>query len=130
LFSKRDSDGRPKKTSFGAWILPLFSLLAALRKLRGTPFDIFGLSKHRKMERSLPIEFESLIETLMTKLTAANADEVAAIADLYNNVRGYDVVKDRNVERTRAYVARRLKALTSQNVSDWDLRENRLWTFN
>ena len=38
----KDALGRPKKRAFGAWMLPVFRLLAKLRVLRGTAFDIFG----------------------------------------------------------------------------------------
>src|SRR5213075_3340775 len=48
-----DALGRPKKRAFGAWMMPLFRLLAKMRFLRGTPFDIFGYSPDRKLERDL-----------------------------------------------------------------------------
>src|SRR3546814_9989101 len=35
----RDASGRPKKRSFGAWMLPAFRMLAGLKGLRGTAFD-------------------------------------------------------------------------------------------
>ena len=48
-----DALGRPKKRAFGAWMMPVFRTLAKLRFLRGTPFDIFGYSPDRKLERDL-----------------------------------------------------------------------------
>ena len=49
----KDALGRPKKRAFGAWMMPVFRTLAKLRFLRGTPFDIFGHSADRKLERDL-----------------------------------------------------------------------------
>ena len=49
----KDALGRPKKRAFGAWMMPVFRTLAKLRFLRGTPFDIFGHSPDRKLERDL-----------------------------------------------------------------------------
>ena len=43
LFARVDPEtGRPRKYEFGGWMLPVFRLLAGLRFLRGTPFDVFG----------------------------------------------------------------------------------------
>jgi indolepyruvate ferredoxin oxidoreductase len=39
-----DARGRPRKREFGAWMIPAFKVLARFRKLRGTRFDIFGLT--------------------------------------------------------------------------------------
>src|SRR5260221_10564476 len=44
-----DALGRPRKRAFGAWMMPLFRILASLRGLRGTVFDIFGHSADRRL---------------------------------------------------------------------------------
>src|SRR6202035_5586156 len=41
LAGGKDALGRPRKRAFGSWMLPLFKILASLRGLRGTAFDIF-----------------------------------------------------------------------------------------
>src|SRR5260370_3522172 len=48
-----DALGRPRKRAFGAWMMPVFRLLAQMRALRGTAFDIFGYSADRRRERDL-----------------------------------------------------------------------------
>ena len=54
LLARKDKlTGRPGKMEFGPWLLPLFGLLKRLRFLRGTPFDPFGRTPERKMEREL-----------------------------------------------------------------------------
>ena len=47
-----DASGRPKKRSFGPWMFGAFGLLRRFKVLRGTPFDIFGYTADRRMERS------------------------------------------------------------------------------
>src|SRR5438094_7290016 len=59
-----DALGRPKKRAFGAWMMPVFRTLAKLRFLRGTPFDIFGYSPDRKLERDLIAGYEKDVATV------------------------------------------------------------------
>ena len=45
--------GEAKKTTYGPWMMTAFKLLAKMRGLRGTAFDIFGRTQERRMERQL-----------------------------------------------------------------------------
>ena len=47
-------------------------MLAALRFLRGTRFDIFGYSAERREERALIADYEALCAELIAGLTPAN----------------------------------------------------------
>ena len=49
----RAPDGKPRKSSFGPWMMTGFRVLAALKRLRGTPLDVFGYTAERRMERAL-----------------------------------------------------------------------------
>ena len=53
MLSKIGADGRPRKVAYGAGIARLFPWLAKLKHLRGTPFDPFGYTAERRMERRL-----------------------------------------------------------------------------
>jgi indolepyruvate ferredoxin oxidoreductase len=89
------------KISLGPWFRPGFRLLAAGRRLRGTPFDPFGRTQVRRTERSLVGEYRAVIGQLLSALTLANhslAVEIAALPDL---VRGYEEVKLGNVAAYR-----------------------------
>jgi len=101
LNGKRDARGRPVKKEFGAWMLPVFRLLAALRGLRGTAFDVFGYTSERRMERKLIEEFETNIEELLTVLSGANIDAVAELIGKYMDIRGYGPVKEESVHDVR-----------------------------
>jgi len=103
LFSrKKDARGRPLKKEFGAWMLPVFRLLAGMRGLRGTPFDLFGYTAERRMERGLILEFEDLLESALAGMTVENRDTLIDSVSRYLDLRGYGPVKEAAVENMRA----------------------------
>jgi indolepyruvate ferredoxin oxidoreductase len=94
LFARLDpATGRPRKSEYGQWMLPLFRLLAKLRIVRGTVFDLFGYHADRRLERALIDQFEGVLGTLSRKLTAGNLEMAARLAALPLSVRGYGPVK-------------------------------------
>ena len=105
LSRDKDARGRPRKKEFGAWMIPLFRVLASLRGLRGTRFDLFGYTAERRMERALIREFEANLEKLLAGLSASNLDEATAVVKLYMDIRGYGPVKEKAVADTRAKIA-------------------------
>ena len=103
LLARKDKvTGRPRKMEFGPWLLPLFGLLRRLKFLRGTPFDPFGRTPERKMERELISEYEQTIAELLQTLDHENHPLAIEIAGLPEQVRGYGYIKAENVARTRA----------------------------
>lgn len=95
LLARRDpATGRLGKMRFGPWMMPMFALLARLKFLRGTAFDLFGHTAHRRLERKLIGDYELLTETILGELTLANYATAVALARLPETVRGYDVVKE------------------------------------
>jgi indolepyruvate ferredoxin oxidoreductase len=108
--SQRDARGRPRKKEFGAWIIPGFRLLARMRRLRGTPFDLFGMTTERRMERALIAEFEALIESRLPDLNEDNVERLRNDVALYFDIRGYGPVKDQAVEDVHAKLSVRLSA--------------------
>ena len=64
--------GEPRKISFGPWLMSAFKLLARLKFLRGTAFDIFGYSGERKTKRKLLADYEAMLDEVLAKLTPAN----------------------------------------------------------
>jgi len=110
LGGKPDSRGRPPKREFGAWLVPLFRILARMRRLRGTLFDPFGYTAERRMERRLIAEFEHQLDALLAALDAGNRDRAAAIVGMYLDIRGYGPVKLEAVARVRAEVRSALES--------------------
>ena len=101
MISKKNKKGELQKRQFGPWMLTGFKVLAKLKGLRGTAFDVFGKTDERKMERALIGEYTASIDTLLETLNSANhavAVEVARIPEL---IKGYGHVKERNVKTAR-----------------------------
>jgi indolepyruvate ferredoxin oxidoreductase len=109
-----DARGRPRKRAFGQWIQTPLRLLARLKGLRGTPFDVFGYSAERRAERELIAWYEAVIDMMLGNLDAARLPDLVAIAKAPMEIRGYGPVKDAAIDKTRAEVAR----LTARLASD------------
>jgi len=97
LVSPRDLDtGKLKKREFGSWVITAFKVLARLKGLRGTLFDIFGITAERRMERRLIGEYEAVVKELVDGLNADNHALAVEIAKLPMRIRGFGHVKERN----------------------------------
>ena len=94
--------GRPHKREFGPWMLGAFRVLARLRGLRGTPFDVFGYGEERRLDRRLVTEYEARIEELLGCLDAHTHATAVEIASLPEHIRGYGVVKAEHLKQVRA----------------------------
>ena len=95
---KNPSTGRTKKMGLGAWAFQLHKLLAALKFLRGTPFDLFGRTEHRRVERQLIGDYEKTVAELLDGLSTENRDLAVEIANMPEHVRGFEMVKEAQLE--------------------------------
>jgi indolepyruvate ferredoxin oxidoreductase len=102
LLAKKNSKGELQKQAYGAWMLTAFRLLAKMKGLRGTAFDIFGKTEERKMERALIAEYRASIEKLLPALNATNAATAVEIARIPEQIKGFGHVKERNVAAAKA----------------------------
>lgn len=102
MISRRDPDtGRYRKMRFGSYMMGFFRVLAPMKVLRGTPFDPFGYSRHRRQERQLIEEYERLLEELISGLGHHNHAQAVALARLPEKIRGYDLVKEASIETVK-----------------------------
>ncbi len=101
----KDALGRPRKRAFGAWMLPLLRLLANIRGLRGTAFDIFGHSADRKLERDLIAGYEKDVATVLGLLSPVTLDTAVELLSLPDRIRGYGPVKEKAVQDAKARYA-------------------------
>jgi indolepyruvate ferredoxin oxidoreductase len=106
-----DARGRPRKREFGTWMLPVFALLAKFRSIRGTRFDVFGMTAERKMERELINELEGNIDVILQSLSADNVDVALDIVQEYMEIRGYGPVKEQAAAASRAKIRSKLEIL-------------------
>ncbi len=98
-------------------MMTAYRVLAAMRGLRGTPFDIFGYTAERKRERALVAEYEATVEELMAGLTHANHELAVSIASIPEHIRGYGHVKEAHLEKAKAEEAALLRAFRSPDAS-------------
>ena len=90
-----------RKLKLGAWFLPVLRLLRHGRRLRGTPLDPFGYAHVRRVERSLPGEYLTLVDRALERLSPETLATAIEIAELPELVRGYEAIKLAGVERFR-----------------------------
>ncbi|TRW95182.1 indolepyruvate ferredoxin oxidoreductase family protein [Paracoccus sp. M683] len=92
----KDADGRPLKREFSAaWVLPAFKVLASMRKLRGTPLDVFGYFPERRRERAAIKQYAGDMAEVIAKVTPATMPIAVELAELPLNIRGYGPVKEK-----------------------------------
>jgi indolepyruvate ferredoxin oxidoreductase len=100
--------GMNRKLRLGRWATPVFRLLRAGRRLRGTPLDIFGYASLRRLERKMVGEYIAAVKLLVRRFDNVAEDEAAEIASLPATVRGYEDIKRPRAEAYRAELAARL----------------------
>jgi indolepyruvate ferredoxin oxidoreductase len=105
LAGKPDALGRPGKRAFGSWMMPVFRMLAKMKGLRGTAFDIFGYSADRRLERDLIAGYEKDVATVLGLLSPLTLDTAIEILSLPDRIRGYGPVKEKAVEDAKARYA-------------------------
>jgi indolepyruvate ferredoxin oxidoreductase len=105
LASAKDALGRPRKRAFGAWMMRLFRLLAGMRGLRGTVFDIFSYSADRRLERDLIAGYEKDVAYILSVLSPVNLPTAIEILSLPDRIRGFGPVKEKSVRDAKARYA-------------------------
>jgi indolepyruvate ferredoxin oxidoreductase len=103
LTAERDpATGHLQKRAYGPWMLGAFRVLAKLRRLRGTPFDIFGRTAERRMERRLIAEYEAVLDEIAAALSPQNHGIAVELAALPLEIRGFGHIKENNRQRAKA----------------------------
>ena len=101
LLAKHDKEGRAIKKEYGSWMMGAFGMLAKLKGLRGTPFDVFGYTAERRTERALIGQYRATVAALLPKLTLDNLPQAVAIASIPEDIRGYGHVKERHLKAAK-----------------------------
>jgi indolepyruvate ferredoxin oxidoreductase len=114
---KRSGTDIPAKRTFGPWMMRGFQLLAKMKGLRSTPFDLFGYTEERKKERELRDTYIALIHLLVSGLKEHNRDAALKLAQLPEKVRGYGHVKLANLAAATKEKSILMELFNSPNVS-------------
>jgi indolepyruvate ferredoxin oxidoreductase len=117
ILGRKGADGKPRKSSFGPWMMKGFRLLAALKGLRGTALDVFGYSGERRFERALLAQYEQDLDLIRNALTADKVEAAAALASVPSLIRGYGHVKRASADTASGERARLLKRLSDPPVA-------------
>jgi indolepyruvate ferredoxin oxidoreductase len=110
ILSKEGANGRPVKKEFGPGMIRWFRILARLKGLRGTPFDPFGRTAERKMERALIKQYEADMAEVLKRTSPDKMDVAVALAELPMSIRGFGPVKLAN----EAKAAKQREALLAE----------------
>lgn len=88
----------------------MFQGLVKTKRLRGTRVDPFGQTEERQIERELIDEYRQLIDVIVSRVDADRYDQAVEMANLADQIRGYDTIKLANVDRYRIALAAALDA--------------------
>jgi indolepyruvate ferredoxin oxidoreductase len=105
--------GVAKKRAFGPWMMRGFALLAGLRGLRGTAFDVFGKTVERRQERQMIADYFALMDEIAANLKPDNHRLAVELASVPEHIRGYGHVKARHLAQAKAQEAKLLAAFRS-----------------
>jgi len=114
LLAKRDAKGHLQKKEFGSWMMPVFSLLARLRWLRGTPLDIFGYTAERRQERAAIGAYREMVGGFLDDLSPERVALMLELAHLPEKVRGFGHIKQANLEAAQQQEAELLRRLREE----------------
>lgn len=108
--------GLNRKISLGPWAQPVLRGLAHGKRLRGTRFDLFGMTEERRIERELIAEYRDFVQKLVGRMGEGPVsqewiDEATRVAGLPDMVRGFGEIKLRNVAKYRPEFAAGLRKL-------------------
>jgi indolepyruvate ferredoxin oxidoreductase len=92
-----------------------FKLIKNLKFLRGTIFDIFGMSQERRKERELISNFEKNMGYILNGLSSDNYQSAIEIAKLPQKIRGFGHVKEKNIKEFEKENSLLLANFTHQN---------------
>ena len=102
LISRPRNGQPPRKIRLGPWLMPVLSLLARAKGLRGTWLDVFGYSAERRLERELLRQYLQRLDELLPLLSADTLPLLQQWAALPLQMRGFGHVKLANVALARA----------------------------
>lgn len=98
ILSKEDKNGRAKKIEFGSYVIFLFKILAWLKWLRGTKFDIFSYFKDRQLERKLIEDYQDDLRFIKTIDFDKQKETILELLNLPSSIKGFGVVKRKNFQ--------------------------------
>ncbi len=107
--------GLKKKLTIGPWFRPALCILAKLKGLRSTPFDVFGYSTIRREERELIAWYRNLIEEVLEHVVPESLTLAVELASLPDQIRGYEQIKASSIREVKKVAEEKLSLLKSSS---------------
>ena len=109
LLAKKNDQGELQKQAFGPVMLTAFKVLARLKRLRGTAWDVFGKTEERVQGRALIGDYRASIDEILTALALPVSPALADgryqsaldVARIPEQIRGFGHVKARHLKAAR-----------------------------
>ena len=109
LLAKKNAKGELQKQTFGPVMLTAFKVLARLKGVRGTVWDVFGKTEERVQERALIDDYRACMEEILTVLALPEPSAQATVryqsalelARIPEQIRGFGHVKARHLKAAR-----------------------------
>jgi indolepyruvate ferredoxin oxidoreductase len=97
-FLQRKTDfGGSRKITFGPWMFKVMKVLAKLKWMRGSWFDVTRFNNDRIVERRLLADYEALLDEILRSATPENHAAAVALARLPEKIRGFGHIKARHI---------------------------------
>lgn len=110
--------GYDRKVSVPGWAaVPLFGMLRRSRRLRGTVADPFGRQRSRIEERELVTWYAGVLDAGLAAFRPLTRGTVVAMAQLPDQIRGYEDIKARNSAEARIRAEQLLRDLERPPLS-------------
>jgi indolepyruvate ferredoxin oxidoreductase len=109
--------GLKKKLKFGPWFRGVLRPLSRMKRLRFTPFDIFGYAAIRRQERELISWYRHLVEEILTHVVPENLSLAIELASLPDQIRGYEEIKLASIRQVKRLAEENLSVLKSARAN-------------
>jgi indolepyruvate ferredoxin oxidoreductase len=109
LLQRKNDFGGSRKWTFGPWMFSAMKILARLKWLRGSWFDVTRLNHDRFAERKILTDYEALADEMIARLTPQNHATAVALACIPEKIRGFGYIKARHIALAQAEEARLLE---------------------
>jgi indolepyruvate ferredoxin oxidoreductase len=110
--------GLKHKLPLGRSYRAAFHALRGMRRVRGTPLDVFGWDRDRRLERAVIDEYEQLLTERLRAEPPVPYDALVHLAESPMAIKGYGPIKEESVARWRDEVASRRRQLEPVPATD------------
>lgn len=101
-WASEDSRGRPLKTAWRGWKVRLLPVLARMRFLRGTAFDVFARSPERQVELAWVVEFENAWRSMQHVFGGGDISALREMLGIFQSVKGYGAVRHARLQTAQS----------------------------